>query len=1650
MDKQLTKCLFLFLFLFCIFQLFGGPSNPTVVSGDVKITPSQLVSKSNRSIVEWEDFSIDLLETFHCQLPDATSSLLNRVVGPLSSQILGALGSNGQIILINPNGIVIGNQGIIDVGSFMASTLDVTDRSFLKGEELLFQGDSEEWIHHHGLIKARSGDLFLIGHNIVEQGAMVVEEGAVHLACGKEVLVRPHESECIVISTGRGGILQSEGEIQAQKIILQSNQSPYGLAINQEGLEEGVYVEIEGKTTVSGSLVASQGGVINVLGDGVKVLETAQLFAPEGTIRVGGGYKGEDGRFTNAKKTTVFEGASLDVSSTDHGDGGSVIIWSDELTGCFGTICACGGPNGGDGGFIEISGGGGYYTNLRTNTKAPNGKVGSLRIDPSDITISTAVTSGGSFVGGVFDPAGASANVNIGDLNTALVTSNVLITTSGGVGGTGDITFSSAGGTTAITSPGNDLTLNADNDISFERDTSLTDTVGTASFIFTADQNIANTGGDFVTCTGANAFTWTATNGSILVNDDMTFTDVDNVTFTAGTTITNNGGDTVSHTGVGSFSWTAGGDITVGETITVTGPGTVSFTSTGGSITINDPIAVSGSSSFTITANNDIDINDLVTASGGSTSFIVEATTGGITYGADVTSDAITTIFRAPGGTSDIVFDGGGDYFGNPTSSGTVTFSAGQDINIDVDMDFEDTSGSENVSFIFTAGRNFINQPPDSIDIINVGSVSITAANNVTIQDPLAITGATNSVTVEATGGEITINGNLRSDALTTLFSAPTVGTGNITFSSAGGTITSSPSTSGATFTFSAGNDIIQNDDLTFTDLTGARNVSFILTAGNDIQNNPSFSSFYINAASVLWTAGQDIEINDPFTANGVTTVSLTATSGDIRILDTIDTNATTTSLTSGGDILVQNQVEVNQGGGGDLNVTAGNDILVGGAGVTIPTRLGTRIGTLTLNAARDITLTPGTGANDFAQIGFDATIISSDIDITVGRNLTLTGNALANNIALIGHGGDTPAGGTLSGDIIFRSIGGDVTLTGGTATDSFAQIGHTGGSNLVSISGDIRGPTAGSPAVVNGSLTLTGGSGDSTYALVGHGGQTSTNADTYSGNIDVQAQDITLTAGSNTDTFAAIGFYAINSGINTVTVSSGSEVHVVSDNALTLQGGTGTRANTAIGARIPITATGIGDVTLSAVEVSTGSGNDLSLLGGSNEAILGALVDSGTARTTSTSISSGNDLRITSESGIARIVDGEGAVAGSSMTVNAEGLIELTSGTGIASIDAIDTLTLSAGTDLDLFDSATAVARIVSQNISSTTTITAETNLELTATNGTGAFIEVNDDTLIVRTNNGDIVVNEDTYIRNLAATPAESTLEVHSGGTLLVRDNGFIENGGTGKTTVETENLLLISNNSYIQGGGEVEVNTNNDLIILGGNGGEAYLTGAEVGVNSNNNILLLGESAANPAFIEATGGNLSVIAAKDLSISLFSRIENTHSGGSLTIVVDNQAPSPPVIGNGIFHLGVSGSVATAGGGPLRIFTARRSQNVILGTSNINGATFVPGTLYVDSATEVWNTYFPSVRGGVPYTFFYKDTNPVPPTPVTPVVPLIFELGPNALIGNYQLYYMLDRIDRFYDWKWDYFIEERFGGASKEWYVIPHEKYLKFPVSL
>ena len=118
------------------------PTGGQVTAGQAAISQNgaamTVTQSSPKAILTWQGFDIGKQASVTFNQPDASSMALNRVVAGNASRIEGQLSANGQVILVNPNGVVFGAGATVNVGGLVASALNIADADFLTGN-LAFQ-----------------------------------------------------------------------------------------------------------------------------------------------------------------------------------------------------------------------------------------------------------------------------------------------------------------------------------------------------------------------------------------------------------------------------------------------------------------------------------------------------------------------------------------------------------------------------------------------------------------------------------------------------------------------------------------------------------------------------------------------------------------------------------------------------------------------------------------------------------------------------------------------------------------------------------------------------------------------------------------------------------------------------------------------------------------------------------------------------------------------------------------------------------------------------------------------------------------------------------------------------------------------------------------------------------------------------------------------------------------------------------------------------------------------------------------------------------------------------------------------------------------------------------------------------------------------
>ncbi len=197
-----------------------------------------------------------------------------------------------------------------------------------------------------------------------------------------------------------------------------------------------------------------------------------------------------------------------------------------------------------------------------------------------------------------------------------------------------------------------------------------------------------------------------------------------------------------------------------------------------------------------------------------------------------------------------------------------------------------------------------------------------------------------------------------------------------------------------------------------------------------------------------------------------------------------------------------------------------------------------------------------------------------------------------------------------------------------------------------------------------------------------------------------------------------------------------------------------------------------------------------------------------------------------------------------------------------------------------------------------------------------------------------------------------------VTAGGGLRI-----IGRGGAG-----SENGILIQQ-ATVTGSSSIFGESFSDIIL---NEGATISSAGSINFTSSRDLIIQGANAIATDTTVSAGGNLDLIAGRDLSfLNGTLSIPIVTSSANMTLVTDNQFPNFPDRGTG--QLLVESDAVITAPGEMRVYTVRRSQNTF--ETTLNGGTFTPGPFGVDTNTEKWVLYYPDGSYvGPSFTIYYK----------------------------------------------------------------------------
>ncbi|RXJ85439.1 beta strand repeat-containing protein [Arcobacter cloacae] len=279
----------------------AAPTGGNVTSGNATISQNGNVTNinqsSNKASINWQEFSIGKNETVNFNQPNSNSITLNKVIGTSNSLIQGAMNANGQVILVNPNGVVFSEGSNVNVGGLIATTKNITEQDFQNGN-YVFEGDSTSSILNKGTINAKY--VAMMGKEVVNEGKIVATMGRVELAGGDKFTLNLNGDSLLKLTIDEGtlnalvenkGLIKADGGVvylttQAVDSILDGMVNNTGvieaqsLSANENG--EIVLFAHGGTAEIGGTIDASapnsgDGGFIETSGEVVNIKEDAKI-----------------------------------------------------------------------------------------------------------------------------------------------------------------------------------------------------------------------------------------------------------------------------------------------------------------------------------------------------------------------------------------------------------------------------------------------------------------------------------------------------------------------------------------------------------------------------------------------------------------------------------------------------------------------------------------------------------------------------------------------------------------------------------------------------------------------------------------------------------------------------------------------------------------------------------------------------------------------------------------------------------------------------------------------------------------------------------------------------------------------------------------------------------------------------------------------------------------------------------------------------------------------------------------------------------------------------------------------------------------------------------------------------------------------------
>mgnify|MGYP000081790542 CR=1 FL=1 len=299
----------------------GGAGTVTTVGNTTTINQT-----SQRLALDWTQLSTVAGEALSFVQPNAQAIALNRITGTSASSFLGSLTANGQVFILNPNGILFGAGSQVNVGGIVASTLGMNPTDFMNGSNTFTRtSDRGSVVNQGSMTAAQGGYLAMLAPEVRNEGVMTATLGTALLAAGNKVTLNLDNGSLLGYSIDQGAI----NALAENKQLIKADGGQ--VLLSAKALDALTTATVNNTGVIEARTLQNVAGRIMLMGD-----------MAHGTVNVGG---------------------TLDASAPSGGNGGFVETSAAQ---------------------VKVA------TGAQVTTRAVAGQTGTWLIDPADYNISAS------------------------------------------------------------------------------------------------------------------------------------------------------------------------------------------------------------------------------------------------------------------------------------------------------------------------------------------------------------------------------------------------------------------------------------------------------------------------------------------------------------------------------------------------------------------------------------------------------------------------------------------------------------------------------------------------------------------------------------------------------------------------------------------------------------------------------------------------------------------------------------------------------------------------------------------------------------------------------------------------------------------------------------------------------------------------------------------------------------------------------------------------------------------------------------------------------------------------------------------------------------------------------------------------------------